>query len=213
MQPRTEGQEGDKLGPQNPNMPMVCLSACPVGETEAREKEGPAAPASVPRVLSLQPSPVTVAWRGVGALIHLTIRSRTLETLGNSHFRLLSSDWWVAGGGTVPAKTDPPALGRPGHPRGPVGPNSKLASTPFLWAQHHAEPGSPSGPPQSSSWLYLIDSLTKHFLMWAGEIPELGCWQNSASSAVSPFCGPKLLQILQNPAARTSGSRKEKLLP
>lgn len=127
-----EGQEGGKLGSQNPKMPMVCLSACPVGETEAREKEGP------PQLQHLFPgsalsTPPLWLWprAGVGVgLIHLTSRSRTLETLGNSHFRLLSSDRWVAGGGTVPAKTDPSALGRPGHPRGPVGPNSKLASTP-----------------------------------------------------------------------------------
>lgn len=34
------------MGSQTPNIPVVCLSACPVGETEAREKDGPAAHSS-----------------------------------------------------------------------------------------------------------------------------------------------------------------------
>lgn len=108
------------MGSQTPNMPMVCLSACPVRETEAREKDGPAAHSFgvCPQgLLSLLP---LWLWPQRG-LIHLTSRSRTSETLGTSHFRLLSSsDWWVAGGGTAPAETDPPAwvdLDTPGDQR------------------------------------------------------------------------------------------------
>lgn len=46
-------------------MPMVCLSVCPVGETEAREKEGPAAHTRVcPQGLLFTPPPLAVARAG-----------------------------------------------------------------------------------------------------------------------------------------------------
>ncbi|KAM7327854.1 hypothetical protein ACRRTK_014221 [Alexandromys fortis] len=95
----------------------------------------PTAPGSAPRASS--PPPVAVAPAGADP------PDKQVQDIGyTGDVSFQAAVFRLAGGGTTH---------QPGYPRGPAGPNSKLQAgfhpLSSVWARHHAEPGSPSGPP------------------------------------------------------------------